>query len=116
MVTFNDVGDSTKSHMVRPLAQKQAIDAQSPGELRRTQGEKESLVTKLDWEFAGKKDIDMPFGVGKEEQTGPGHHLDEPDDFERLENSFDGERGGHLLGRGSDKSPPYLIVSHLAII
>ena len=61
VVTFNDVGDSTKSHMVRPVAQKQTVDAQSAGELRRTQGAKESLITKLDWEFSTKKDTDSSF-------------------------------------------------------
>jgi len=68
-------------------------------------------VTKLDWEFAVRRDGDLPFTPGKDGPSGPGHHLDEPDDFERLENSFD----SGPLGMKSDKGPPYLIVSKLTL-
>ena len=115
VVTFNAVGDSTKSYMVRPLAQKQtSVDALSAGELRRVHGEKETLVTKLGWEFQneeGKKDD--PFGLIKDEAATQGHHLNEPDAFEhpQLENSFDGGRGGGLNGHDVGKTPPYIVVS-----
>ena len=84
VVTFNAVGDSTKSYLVRPLGERQAVDAQSAGELRRVQGEKETLVTKLDWEFQGNENKrDDPFFAQLQAETvGPIHHLDEPDAFE----------------------------------
>ena len=68
-------------------------------------------MTKLDWEFQVKKENDCPFGMLKDEQNGPGHHLDDPDDVEKLENSFDGGRRGTMLGKELGKSPPYHVVS-----
>ena len=106
MVTFNAVGESTKSYMVRSKAQKQRLTRLKSSELKHGKKAKEKRISNLDWKFHGVESQSEELGfdmVGNQR-----YHLDEPDAFEnpRIEESFDIKHVEDI-----SKSPPYIAVS-----